>query len=254
MLLTNLRGGVSAASRYTYTRCHPSRNLAGSVPPRFMPVGDRSPTLLPISLRLASNNAAPSLCDPLRLQTESAIPQRWNNQRRSTRGLSLLHPNPSRQLSGTARHLTEKNEKGGLTPNNQDQPSQQQKQLKGIRKVLPSLTPHENIYTVPNILTFSRLVAAPFIGYAILHDAHTLALGLFAYAGVSDLLDGWIARRWKLQTVVGSVVDPMADKILMTVLTVTLAMQGALPGKFSCSSFCRYRRFCRRFAPKFSYP
>ncbi|KAI1384499.1 uncharacterized protein F4822DRAFT_433043 [Hypoxylon trugodes] len=109
--------------------------------------------------------------------------------------------------------------------------------LKGIRKVIPkvlpasltSLTPHENIYTVPNLLTFSRLVAAPFIGYAILHDAHGWALGLFAYAGASDLLDGWIARRWKLQTVVGSVVDPMADKTLMTVLTVCLAVKGALP-------------------------
>ncbi|KAI0440847.1 CDP-alcohol phosphatidyltransferase-domain-containing protein [Xylaria telfairii] len=108
-------------------------------------------------------------------------------------------------------------------------PQRPAEQPKGIRKVLPSLTPHENIYTVPNLLTFSRLAAAPFIGYAILHDAHALALGLFAYAGVSDLLDGWIARRWKLQTVVGSVVDPMADKILMTVLTVCLAMQGALP-------------------------
>lgn len=94
------------------------------------------------------------------------------------------------------------------------------------------LTPHENIYTVPNLLTFSRLVAAPFIGYAIVHDAHAWALGLFAYAGVSDLLDGWIARRWQLQTVVGSVVDPMADKMLMTVLTVSLAYGGALPGEY----------------------
>ncbi|KAI0840480.1 hypothetical protein F5Y06DRAFT_241511 [Hypoxylon sp. FL0890] len=100
---------------------------------------------------------------------------------------------------------------------------------KVIPKVLPTLTPHENIYTVPNLLTFSRLITAPFIGYAILHDAHVWALGLFAYAGISDLLDGWIARRWKLQTVVGSVVDPMADKMLMTVLTVCLAYRGALP-------------------------
>lgn len=104
---------------------------------------------------------------------------------------------------------------------------------RGIAKVLPksikSLTPHENIYTVPNLLTFSRLIAAPFIGYAILHDAHSWALGLFVYAGVSDLLDGWIARRWKLQTVVGSVVDPMADKTLMTILTVCLAAKGGLP-------------------------
>jgi cardiolipin synthase (CMP-forming) len=104
---------------------------------------------------------------------------------------------------------------------------------KGIRKVLPipSLTPHENIYTVPNLLTFSRLIVAPAIGYAILHDAHSWALGLFVYAGVSDLLDGWIARRWNLQTVVGSVVDPMADKTLMTIMTVCLATQGSLPGK-----------------------
>lgn len=135
--------------------------------------------------------------------------------------------NSLRCLSGTtARHLAAEGKEG------RESTRDAQPQPKGIRKVLPSLTPHENIYTVPNLLTFSRLVAAPFIGYAILHDAHALALGLFAYAGVSDLLDGWIARRWNLQTVVGSVVDPMADKLLMTVLTVCLAMQGALPGEF----------------------
>jgi cardiolipin synthase len=88
----------------------------------------------------------------------------------------------------------------------------------------------ENIYTIPNLLTASRLVAAPFIGYCILHDYHAMALGLFAYAGITDLLDGWIARRWNLKTVVGTVIDPMADKTLMTVLTVALAMKGALPG------------------------
>ncbi|WYZ40343.1 hypothetical protein EsH8_IV_000684 [Colletotrichum jinshuiense] len=88
---------------------------------------------------------------------------------------------------------------------------------------------HEDIYTLPNLLTLSRLVAAPFVGYFILHDQHAWALGLFAYAGVTDLLDGWIARRWKQQTVVGTVIDPMADKTLMTILTVCLAAQGSLP-------------------------
>jgi len=87
----------------------------------------------------------------------------------------------------------------------------------------------ENIYTIPNILTASRLIAAPFIGYCILHDYHAMALGLFAYAGITDALDGWIARRWNLKTVVGTVIDPMADKTLMTVLTVALAMKGTLP-------------------------
>lgn len=92
------------------------------------------------------------------------------------------------------------------------------------------MTPHENIYTIPNILTFSRLIAAPVIGYLVLHDYHAWAVGLFAYAGITDLVDGYIARRWKLQTVVGTVIDPMADKTLMTILTVCLAVKGALPG------------------------
>lgn len=79
------------------------------------------------------------------------------------------------------------------------------------------------------------MVAAPFIGYCILHGYHGWALGLFAYASVSDMLDGWIARKWNLGTVVGTIIDPLADKTLMTVLTVTLAMQGSLPGLFLSS-------------------
>jgi len=93
------------------------------------------------------------------------------------------------------------------------------------------LTPHENIYTIPNILTFSRLLATPAIGYLVLHDSHVWAAALFAYAGISDLVDGWIARKYNLQTVVGSVIDPMADKFLMAVLVGCLAIKGALPRK-----------------------
>ncbi|KFA75309.1 hypothetical protein S40288_00224 [Stachybotrys chartarum IBT 40288] len=88
---------------------------------------------------------------------------------------------------------------------------------------------HEDIYTIPNFLTFTRLVAAPVVGYLVLHDNHAWAVGLFAYAGVTDLLDGWIARRWNRKTVVGTIIDPMADKALMTILTVCLAVKGALP-------------------------
>jgi len=91
------------------------------------------------------------------------------------------------------------------------------------------LTTHEHIYNVPNFLTVSRLVASPVIGYLILHDHHAAALSLFCAAGVTDLVDGFVARRWNLQTVVGSVIDPMADKTLMTILTVCLAVKGVLP-------------------------
>jgi len=98
-----------------------------------------------------------------------------------------------------------------------------------VKSSITSLRPHENIYTIPNILTASRLVAAPVIGYLVLQGDLKWAVVLFAYAGITDLVDGWMARRYKLQTVVGSVIDPMADKVLMTVLTVTLAVKGFLP-------------------------
>ncbi|ODQ51921.1 CDP-diacylglycerol--glycerol-3-phosphate 3-phosphatidyltransferase [Saitoella complicata NRRL Y-17804] len=92
-----------------------------------------------------------------------------------------------------------------------------------------SRTKRENIYTIPNILTFTRLVAAPAVGWLVLNDYPRAAFGLFAYAGITDLVDGWIARKFNMKSVVGTVIDPMADKLLMTILTVTLAMKGALP-------------------------
>jgi cardiolipin synthase (CMP-forming) len=98
-----------------------------------------------------------------------------------------------------------------------------------VRSSLTNLTPRENIYNLPNLLTVSRLVAAPLTAYLLVHDHYQWALALFAYAGITDLVDGWMARRWKLQTVAGSVIDPMADKALMIILTVTLAVKGALP-------------------------
>ncbi|KAI0901614.1 CDP-alcohol phosphatidyltransferase-domain-containing protein [Annulohypoxylon nitens] len=184
--------------------------------------------------RIATTRAA-------RYFSRDTIPRRTCSQLNATSTCSsevtvLCGYGLRRCFSQSCRLLEEKNE-----TKSKDQISSQSTQPeipsaakpRGIRnvipKVIPVLTIHENIYTVPNILTFSRLIAAPFVGYAIIHDAHAWALGLFAYAGVSDLLDGWIARRWKLQTVVGSVVDPMADKILMTILTVCLAYKGALP-------------------------
>ena len=88
---------------------------------------------------------------------------------------------------------------------------------------------HEYIYTIPNILTLSRMASAPVIAYCIIKDQHLIASGLLAYATVTDLLDGWIARRYKLESVAGTVIDPMADKFLMLSLVGSLAYQGRLP-------------------------
>lgn len=109
----------------------------------------------------------------------------------------------------------------------------------------------EDIYTIPNVLTFGRLLAAPYIGHLILHNDYNQALGLFVLAGFTDLvnkkgnayfirtsidylcgykLDGYIARKYNMKTLLGTIIDPAADKVLMTVMTITLAMEGVLPG------------------------
>lgn len=128
----------------------------------------------------------------------------------------------------------------GEQPSHKHQPKKPLlEKTKELRQQIKSLTTHEQIWNVPNVLTLSRLVAAPAVGYLILHDQHAWALGFFAYAGITDLVDGWIARRWHLQTVVGSVVDPMADKLLMAVTVACLAAKGALPGPLAILIFGR---------------
>ncbi|CAE6394082.1 unnamed protein product [Rhizoctonia solani] len=90
-------------------------------------------------------------------------------------------------------------------------------------------TVHENIYTIPNALTVSRIFACPVLGWAILEGRYGLATGLLFYAGITDWVDGYLARKWNMRTVLGTILDPAADKTLMTTLTITLAMKGLLP-------------------------
>ncbi|KZS92825.1 hypothetical protein SISNIDRAFT_455449, partial [Sistotremastrum niveocremeum HHB9708] len=95
----------------------------------------------------------------------------------------------------------------------------------------PSKPPalRENIYTVPNVLTVSRILACPVLGWSILEGNFALATGILAYAGITDYVDGYVARRYKMQSVLGTILDPAADKALMATLTVTLTMKGLLP-------------------------
>lgn len=88
---------------------------------------------------------------------------------------------------------------------------------------------HENLYTLPNILTFTRLLSAPLIGYFVIQHQQVLATGLFVYSCVTDMLDGYIARKFDMKSVVGSVIDPLADKFLMMTLTICLAAAGEMP-------------------------
>lgn len=88
----------------------------------------------------------------------------------------------------------------------------------------------ENILTVPNLLTASRIVSTPFLGYMVTHGHFEIALGLFVVAGITDLLDGYVARNFKGQmSSFGTFLDPLADKVMMTVMFTTLSMANIVP-------------------------
>jgi cardiolipin synthase len=76
--------------------------------------------------------------------------------------------------------------------------------------------------TLANQLTFLRLVAVPFFILAVLETRFGLALGIFVAAGVTDLLDGLIARLLKQRTALGAYLDPAADKLLLTAAFILL--------------------------------
>ncbi|XP_053793214.1 cardiolipin synthase (CMP-forming) [Vidua chalybeata] len=89
---------------------------------------------------------------------------------------------------------------------------------------------YENPWTIPNILSMARMGLAPVLGYLIVEENFNVALGVFVLAGVTDLLDGFIARNWANQkSALGSALDPLADKILISVLYVSLTCANLIP-------------------------
>jgi cardiolipin synthase len=82
---------------------------------------------------------------------------------------------------------------------------------------------------VPNALTLLRLALIPAFAWLLLRHDYGLALPVFLVAALSDLADGWIARRYHLESRLGAALDPVADKLNMLVATLLLAADGLLP-------------------------
>ncbi|XP_073950560.1 cardiolipin synthase [Choristoneura fumiferana] len=99
-----------------------------------------------------------------------------------------------------------------------------------VKERIEEVVERDRVYTIPNFLCVTRIAMSPYLGYVILQDNYNLALGLLAFAGVTDLLDGWIARTWVSQSSrMGSFLDPLADKVLIATLFVTLTWQTLIP-------------------------
>jgi cardiolipin synthase len=86
---------------------------------------------------------------------------------------------------------------------------------------------------LPNAITVLRAALIPLLAWLLLERDYGTAFLLFAASGLSDLADGWIARRFDYRTRFGAIADPLADKLTMLTVAVALAAQGWLPYWFA---------------------
>lgn len=87
----------------------------------------------------------------------------------------------------------------------------------------------QRVLSIPNILTLLRVLMTPVIVYMVLTGQAWWAVTLMVIAGITDMLDGAIARYFNQRTTVGAYLDPLADKILLVSLFVSLFFIGKVP-------------------------
>ncbi len=85
------------------------------------------------------------------------------------------------------------------------------------------------VFNLPNLFSAFRVFLTPFVAFAILHRHFGMALALIGIAGVSDALDGYIARKLGKSSRLGEYLDPIADKILLVTVYLCEGLAGLLP-------------------------
>src|ERR1039458_8285715 len=100
----------------------------------------------------------------------------------------------------------------------------------------PRLSPFRS---APNLLTLLRICLAPFLVATILDGHYGLSFGLFIAAGLTDALDGTLARLLKQRTMLGQYLAPVADKLLLSTLFLVLTYKGLIPATVTVLVFGR---------------
>jgi cardiolipin synthase len=95
------------------------------------------------------------------------------------------------------------------------------------------------LLTAPNQITLMRMMFVPFVVIDLVEGHYSVALILFVLAGMSDGLDGLLARTLKQQTVLGQYLDPIADKLLLSTMFLVLSILHKIPWKFTVLVFSR---------------
>lgn len=87
----------------------------------------------------------------------------------------------------------------------------------------------DRVWTIPNALSFIRLLGVPFFGWMIIAGHDVWAIALLAVFGATDWLDGFLARRLKQRTALGAKLDPVADRLYILMAIVALFVRGIVP-------------------------
>lgn len=95
------------------------------------------------------------------------------------------------------------------------------------------------VWTAPNQLTLLRLIFVPFAIINVLDAHYGWALGIFVAAGLSDALDGLLARWLKQKTTLGEYLDPIADKLLLSSMFLVLSITHQIPWRYTVMVFSR---------------
>jgi cardiolipin synthase (CMP-forming) len=83
--------------------------------------------------------------------------------------------------------------------------------------------------SIPNLITLGRIILVPIVVWAITSGQMLAAFALFLAAGISDAVDGLLAKRFHMASELGAYLDPLADKALIVSIYVALGISGALP-------------------------
>jgi cardiolipin synthase len=85
------------------------------------------------------------------------------------------------------------------------------------------------IINIPNFITLGRIISVPVIFWLLLSSQNRSAFFVFVFAGVSDAVDGYLAKRFNWTTELGAYLDPLADKLLIVSIFIALGARGELP-------------------------
>jgi len=83
--------------------------------------------------------------------------------------------------------------------------------------------------SIPNLITLGRILLVPVVVWAITSGQMRIAFTLFLVAGISDAVDGFLAKRFHMKSELGAYLDPLADKALIVSIYISLGIAGALP-------------------------